>query len=421
MKKFSLGLLLLAACGQRQTANPGYSGTAVTPQDVVWTQLVNATASGATVTRSGGQPQADDAGASSAQSLGAGDGWLEITVGDAQPFRFVGLARPHAGTSGAAIDFAFRLQAGHGDVYERGVWQADDSIVTGDKLRVAVAGGIVTYSKNGVALYASTVTPQYPLVASAALIDADAAVNDARISIDAPTANGGDTFVSGVMAQPAAAGSAATVSWTTNVPTDGQVQYGGDASYGSWSVYAPATSTSHSIMVIDLMPGTTYHYRVRSEDAGANVVYSPDATFTTPTATTTTPPVPTANQHRFCGWLMATGWVPIEQDPNYLDFVAHAAEYDAVHPMWYSLASTTTFQPSYGEGSTLVLSNTTAGGKRTLLIPTIAAADGSQPDVGVADDQRRHAARAARGGHRQPGHPKGLRRHRPRLRAPAGQ
>jgi chitinase len=153
------------------------------------------------------------------------------------------------------------------------------------------------------------------------------------------------------------------------------VQYGADATYGSWSVYDAASATSHTIALTALTPGATYHYRVRSEDAGANAVFSADATFTTPNPTVTPP----ANKHRLCGWLMATGYVPIDQDPNYATFVAHAADFDAVHPMWYSLASTTTLKANYGEGSQLVLSNTTAGGKRTLLIPTIAASDGSQP------------------------------------------
>jgi len=143
--------------------------------------------------------------------------------------------------------------------------------------------------------------------------------------------------------------------------------------------------------VTGLTPGTTYHYRVRAEDAGKNAVYSADATFTTPTVTpppppptdggTTPPPTPTANKHAFCGWMLATGDVPIEQDPGYLAFAAHAADFDAVHPMWYSLASTTTFNTIYGEGAASVLANTTVGGKRTLLIPTIAGADGNQPQL----------------------------------------
>ena len=377
MKTFSLFALLFAftACSKpHSTATPpSYGGDALVPEDVVWTQLTNATASGATLTKTGGQPQLDDAGGVSAQSIGAGDGWLELTVADTQPFRMVGLALPHAGTSENAIDFAFHLQAGRADVYERGAWKADNTAVAGDKLRIAVAGGVVTYSKNGSAVYASTVVPAYPLQATASLVDAGAAVNDARMGLDKPSTGGGGTFVAGLMATPAAAGNAATVSWTTSVPTDGQVEYGATTSYGLWSVYDAAVAASHSITLVELSPATTYHYRVRSEDGAGNVVFSADASFTTASGTTT------ANHHRLCGWLQANGYVPLEQDPSYLAFVAHAADFDAVHPMWYYLSSPTTFKAAYGEGSSMVLSNTTAGGKRTLLIPTIAASDGSQP------------------------------------------
>ena len=372
----ALAPLLAVACSSSHRsappATPIYGGDQLSPVDVVWTQLVNATATGPTIAKSGGQAQLDDAGGASAQSITAGDGWLELTVGDPAPFRMAGLALPHAGTSESAIDFAFHLQAGRADVYERGAWKADNTAVAGDLLRIDVAGGIVTYSKNGSAVYTSAATPAYPLLASASLIDAGAAVDDARLGL-AGASTGGATFVSGVTATPAAAGNAATVSWTTNVPTDGQVEYGASASYGTWSVYDGAAATTHSVTLVDLSPGTTYHFAVRSEDAGGNAVYSADATFTTPAAGTT------ASRHRLCGWLQASGYVPVEQDPGYLAFVAHAADFDAVHPMWYYLASPTTFSAAYGEGSSLVLANTTAGGKRTLLIPTIAAADGSQP------------------------------------------
>jgi hypothetical protein len=380
-----MAFALLSACSSKsgQKPSPSYSGNSIAPVDVVWTQLVNASAAGNNITKSGGDPSLDDAGGISSQSLGAGDGWLEVTVADPNAFRFVGLAHPHAGTSDGAVDFAFRMQAGRADVYESGAWAADNAVVAGDTLRVAITGGIVTYSKNGNAVYTSARTPSYPLAATASLIDANAAVTGAELGLAAPstTTPGGDlgtTFVAGVMAAPSADGTAAMVTWTTNVATDGQVQYGADTSYGTWSAYDGTSATSHSIALSALVPGAAYHYRVRSQDAAGNAVYSADATFTEPSPTT---PTPTANRHRFCGWLMATGYVPIDQDPNYADFVANADQFDAVHPMWYTLGSATTFTPSFGEGSSLVLANTTAGGKRTLLIPTIAAADGTQPQL----------------------------------------
>jgi glycosyl hydrolase family 18 (putative chitinase)/purple acid phosphatase-like protein len=383
MKKFSVLIGLVVACSQHHAPAPASSGApaapsgsnlppaVVTAEDVVWTQLVNATANGNLLTKSGGQPWADDAGGESAQSIAAGDGWLEFAAVDNQLFRFVGIGRAHAGTSGGAIDFAYRLQAGRADVYEQGVWKADNLAASGDQLRVAVEGGAVKFYKNGALVFTSATAPHYPLVAAGALVDAGATVSAARLGVDMPMTPPA-MFVSGVTAQPSTDGSGATISWTSNVAADGQVEYGTTTGYGSWSVYAPQSSTSHSIAVGGLSPATTYHFRVRSEDAGKNAVLSADASFTTATITT-------ANRHRFCGWLQANGYVPVDQDPGYLAFAAHAADFDAVHPMWYSLTSATTFKAGYGEGSSLVLANTTAGGKRTLLVPTIAAADGSQP------------------------------------------
>ena len=383
MKKFSaLTFALLAACSQHRPVTPNQSGTppapsqstTLAPQDVSWTQLVNATASGNAISKSGGQPWLDDAGGISAQSLTAGDGWLEVTVADTQAFRFVGLARPHQGVSSNAIDFAVRMQAGHADAYESGVWKADNTVVAGDVVRIAVEGGIVTYSKNGAAFYSSATGPRYPLTAAASLVDATAAVSGARIALDLPTPPAG-SFVSSVTATPASNG--ATIAWETAVPADGQVQYGTSTSYGVWSIYNAAATTTHSVALTDLTAGTAYHFRVRSQDGKGNAVLSADAIFTTSGPTPT--PTPAANRHRFCGWLQATGWVPIAQDPNYADFVAHADSFDAVHPTWYHLGSTTTLTPSFGEGDAQVLDHTTVGGKRTLLIPTIAAADGSEP------------------------------------------
>lgn len=388
MKNSSMLLAFAVACSQHHVSpRPGTGGNGdapaapsgsglppavVTLEDVVWTQLVNATANGNSLTKSAGQPSLDDAGGTSAQSIDAGDGWLEITAVDNQLFRFVGLGRAHTGTSANAIDFAFRLQAGRADVYERGAWKADNLAAPGDQLRVAVEGGTVKLYKNGALVYASATAPQYPLLAVAALVDPGATVSAARLAIGMPTTVPPGMFVSGVTAQPTSDGTGATITWTSSVAADGQVQYGATAAYGAWSVYAAQAATTHSIALTGLTPATSYHFRVRSQDAGGNAVLSSDASFTTATQTA-------ANRHRFCGWLQATGYVPLDQDPGYTRFVAHAADFDAVHPMWYALSSTTTFKPSYGEGSPLVLANTTVGGKRTLLIPTIAAADGAQP------------------------------------------
>ncbi|HEY7958112.1 MAG TPA: glycosyl hydrolase family 18 protein [Polyangia bacterium] len=372
---YPLLLLLAAGCSGHGKPNPSAgSGVQLTPAaspSTFWTALVNATESGGTLVKSGGQPNLADAGAHSLQSILSGDGDFELTATDPQPFRFVGLGHPHDDLSSSAIDFAFRLQAGRADIYQAGAWQADNTVLAGDQLRIAVSSGVVSFYKNGALLYTSTTPPSYPLVAYAVLIDPGATVSGAQMS--SASAPGAD-FVSNLAATSSSGGTGATVTWSTAVPADGQVEYGPTNAYGAWSVYAASPCLDHSIALDGLLPGTSYHYRVRSEDAGGNAVLSADAVFTTGGATTAI-----GNHHRFCGWLMATGYVSIDQDPYYADFVAHADDFDAVHPVWYTITSPTTYKSDFGEGAPQVLAHTTAGGQRTLLIPTLTATGGSEP------------------------------------------
>jgi len=72
----------------------------------------------------------------------------------------------------------------------------------------------------------------------------------------------------------------ATIIWTTNEASDSQVQFGTTTDYGQ---IANDTSLifEHMIILTDLMPSTTYHYKVNSKDASGNLVESGDYTFLT--------------------------------------------------------------------------------------------------------------------------------------------
>ena len=72
-----------------------------------------------------------------------------------------------------------------------------------------------------------------------------------------------------------------TVTWTTDEPSNGRVEYGLTAAYGA--VVSNATlATSHSFTVTGLAAGTTYHFRVGSTDAcGTGPRFSADLTATT--------------------------------------------------------------------------------------------------------------------------------------------
>jgi hypothetical protein len=68
----------------------------------------------------------------------------------------------------------------------------------------------------------------------------------------------------------------ATIVWTTDTPTNTQVEYGKTKAYGSTTTLNPALVIDHSQTLTGLTPGTLYHYRVKSGG-----VVSGDFVFTT--------------------------------------------------------------------------------------------------------------------------------------------
>jgi hypothetical protein len=83
----------------------------------------------------------------------------------------------------------------------------------------------------------------------------------------------------------------ASILWTTNVPSDTQVEYGLTAAYGSSTALDTLMTASHTGNLLALSPSTLYHYRVKSRDAAGGLTMSPDYTFTTNAVTPLPPPV----------------------------------------------------------------------------------------------------------------------------------
>lgn len=77
-----------------------------------------------------------------------------------------------------------------------------------------------------------------------------------------------------------------TVSWTTTEAATSWVDWGTDTTYAlgnetSGSPFgSPALNTAHSVTMAGLVPGTTYHYRIRTADALGNTTRSADMTYT---------------------------------------------------------------------------------------------------------------------------------------------
>src|SRR5206468_1684719 len=75
--------------------------------------------------------------------------------------------------------------------------------------------------------------------------------------------------------------SGAPITCTTNETADSQVEYGLTTSYGSSTTLNPSLVLSHPTRRSSDLSSTLYHYRVKSQDAAANLATSADFTFTT--------------------------------------------------------------------------------------------------------------------------------------------
>jgi len=62
----------------------------------------------------------------------------------------------------------------------------------------------------------------------------------------------------------------ATITWDTDEPATGKVEYGTSKAYGSTAPLDTNLSNSHSVTLTDLDPGTKYYFKVTSENAAGN-------------------------------------------------------------------------------------------------------------------------------------------------------
>jgi hypothetical protein len=72
------------------------------------------------------------------------------------------------------------------------------------------------------------------------------------------------------------------ITWVTNEPSTGQVEYGETTDYGFVVTSNEDMTTTHTIILTGLEPNTTYHYRVKSKDKAGNEALSVGYAFITP-------------------------------------------------------------------------------------------------------------------------------------------
>ena len=71
-----------------------------------------------------------------------------------------------------------------------------------------------------------------------------------------------------------------TITWTTDVPADSQVQYGPTTSYGSTTALDRTLDTAHSVTVTGLSRKANYFFQVLSRD-GVGSLSSATGSFRT--------------------------------------------------------------------------------------------------------------------------------------------
>ena len=148
----------------------------------MWTSAVGVNVSGNSLSKAVGNGWGN-AGAVSSKTLPSGDGYVEITASETTSYRMFGLGNGDSNQNYTDIDYAFYLLSGGSlQIYEAGLLRGSfGTYTTGDKLQVAVEGGVVKYKKNGQILRTATV-PNYPLLVDSALFTQGATLNSAVIS-----------------------------------------------------------------------------------------------------------------------------------------------------------------------------------------------------------------------------------------------
>jgi hypothetical protein len=152
---------------------------------VSWQNDVGVSVAGATIAKTA-PAGCGNAGASSTRGIDAGgDGYAEFTIPASPGYAMFGLSNGDTDKGYADIDFAFYTYPPTGRlmVYENGLYRGQfGTYATGDKLRVSVAAGTVTYWFKGTLVYTSSQAPAFPLRVDTSLYSTGATIEDATLA-----------------------------------------------------------------------------------------------------------------------------------------------------------------------------------------------------------------------------------------------
>ena len=110
------------------------------------------------------------------------------------------------------------------------------------------------------------------------------------------------------------------VTWTTDTPTFGAVEFGTDTAYGQASPTEPEATTEHSATMLGLYANSDYHFRVLGTPEGGEVQVGDDAVTTTGVLPSEVPDVAivTAFDSANATPLVLASWESMDQTENSL-------------------------------------------------------------------------------------------------------
>jgi len=142
---------------------------------IQWMYTVNVTASGNSLTKTGGCDGCPDASAVSSGQV-TGNGIAQFVAAEASTLRYVGLGYGGPGTAPGDINYAIRLQSGVAEVRESNAYRTEIAFAAGDTFGVVLENSVVKYAKNGAVFYTSPIQPTSALRLHAVLFNANAAL-----------------------------------------------------------------------------------------------------------------------------------------------------------------------------------------------------------------------------------------------------
>lgn len=168
-----IGLLGFGICGIAQ------------PFNVVWTDLVEVSASGNSLTKTG--PNGWNAGAFTVNSIPGGEnGHLSTTINEANTYRVIGLSDVNDGVGYAGVDYALWLIS-NGTITIREFGSNKGSFgnyAAGDEFRIERNGTEITYLQNGNVFYTSA-TPSFSnLHGDASMLSPNSTLTNVKMSHD---------------------------------------------------------------------------------------------------------------------------------------------------------------------------------------------------------------------------------------------